>query len=109
MSLGGSRILLVLLLGRATAPNSAGIAFLKANQGKQGVLLRPSGLQYRVLRYGKGSDHPALDSLTECHYEGRTASNYPNGPKFDSSYDRGHPAAFAPNQGLRSFPVTNLR
>ena len=30
--------------------------------------------------------------------EGRTAGNFPEGPKFDSSYDRGSPTTFAPNQ-----------
>lgn len=38
-----------------------------------------------------------------CHYEGRTAANYPSGDKFDSSYDRGQPAKFAPNQVIRGW------
>ena len=32
------------------------------------------------------------------HYEGRTAQEWPAGEKFDSSYDRGSPTTFAPNQ-----------
>ena len=58
----------------------------------------PSGLQYKILESGSGKFHPTVDSPCECHYEGRTASNYPSGPKFDSSYDRGSPTTFAPNQ-----------
>ena len=38
-----------------------------------------------------------------CHYEGRTAANFPSGDKFDSSYDRGQPAKFAPNQVIRGW------
>ena len=30
-------------------------------------------------------------------------SNYPDGPKFDSSYDRGSPATFAPNQVIKGW------
>ena len=37
------------------------------------------------------------------HYEGRTAANHPSGDKFDSSYDRGKPAKFAPNQVIRGW------
>ena len=35
--------------------------------------------------------------------EGRTAGNYPDGPKFDSSYDRGSPTTFAPNQVIKGW------
>ena len=58
----------------------------------------PSGLQYKILESGSGKFHPTVDSPCECHYEGRTAANYPDGEKFDSSYDRGDPTTFAPNQ-----------
>ena len=61
----------------------------------------PSGLQYKILESGSGKFHPTVDSPCECHYEGRTASNYPSGPKFDSSYDRGSPTTFAPNQVIK--------
>ena len=60
-----------------------------------------SGLQYKIIESGKGAFHPTVDSPCECHYEGRTAGNYPSGPKFDSSYDRGSPTTFAPNQVIK--------
>merc|ERR1719492_667177 len=63
----------------------------------------PSGLQYKVLRTGEGSDHPTADSPCECHYEGRTADSWPDGAKFDSSYDRGSPTSFAPNQVIKGW------
>ena len=55
----------------------------------------PSGLQYRVLRHGGGTYHPRLDSPCECHYAGTRI----DGTEFDSSYGRGEPTTFAPNQG----------
>merc|ERR1711924_283199 len=61
------------------------------------------GLQYKVLREGTGGDHPTVDSPCECHYEGRTAQKYPDGEKFDSSYDRGSPTTFAPNQVIKGW------
>merc|ERR1712021_310281 len=56
-----------------------------------------------VLRTGDGPDHPTADSPCECHYEGRSAANYPDGEKFDSSYDRGDPSTFAPNQVIKGW------
>ena len=85
----------------AKATNEFGLGFLAQNKDKEGVITLPSGLQYKVLRAGEGDSHPTVSSPCECHYEGRTASNYPSGAKFDSSYDRGAPATFAPNQVIK--------
>merc|ERR1712166_1290502 len=52
---------------------------------------------------GKGAFHPTVDSPCECHYEGRSAKDYPSGEKFDSSYDRGSPTSFAPNQVIKGW------
>ena len=38
-----------------------------------------------------------------CHYEGRTAQSYPSGDTFDSSYARGSPTSFAPNQVIKGW------
>jgi FKBP-type peptidyl-prolyl cis-trans isomerase FklB len=96
-------LLFIASLAGAFATNAAGIAFLDANKAKEGVVTLPSGLQYKVLEKGTGSDHPAVSSPCECHYEGRTAAQYPSGPKFDSSYDRGSPTTFAPNQVIKGW------
>ena len=59
-----------LLLGLACAGgNEKGIAFLEENSKKEGVVVLPSGLQYKVLRKGEGTHHPTADSSCECHYE----------------------------------------
>jgi len=95
--------LLASFVAYAAATNAVGIAFLEANKDKEGVVALPSGLQYKVLRKGEGTDHPTKNSPCECHYEGRDAKNYPDGEKFDSSYDRGSPTTFAPNQVIKGW------
>merc|ERR1719160_1294977 len=96
-------ILAVLPLLTQAGTNEAGKKFLEENKNKEGVITLPSGLQYKVLREGTGDSHPTADSPCDCHYEGRTAQNYPNGEKFDSSYDRGSPTSFAPNQVIKGW------
>lgn len=49
-----------------------------------------SGLSYRILRHGKGKEHPTADSRVEVHYSGWTT----DGKLFDSSVTRGAPAIF---------------
>lgn len=71
-----------------------GRAFLTENKDKQGVITLKSGLQYKVLKEGGGKLHPLAHTPCDCHYEGRLL----DGKKFDSSYDRGQPTTFAPNQ-----------
>jgi len=96
-------LLLASALCVATASNAAGIAFLAENKDKPGVITLPSGLQYKVLRAGTGDSHPTADSQCDCHYEGRTAQSFPGGETFDSSYARGEPTAFAPNQVIKGW------
>jgi len=77
--------------------------FLAENKLKEGVVTLPSGLQYKVLRAGTGDAHPLPSSPCDCHYEGRCAVDWPDGKKFDSSYDRGAPTTFAPNQVIKGW------
>ena len=70
-----------------------GETFLAANAKKEGVTVLPSGLQYKVLKSGEGRK-PGRTDKVRCHYEG----TFPNGHKFDSSYDRNEPAVFGVNQ-----------
>eukprot|EP00535_Pseudo-nitzschia_heimii_P008654 CAMPEP_0197178270 /NCGR_PEP_ID=MMETSP1423-20130617/3607_1 /TAXON_ID=476441 /ORGANISM="Pseudo-nitzschia heimii, Strain UNC1101" /LENGTH=258 /DNA_ID=CAMNT_0042627977 /DNA_START=112 /DNA_END=888 /DNA_ORIENTATION=+ len=79
--------------------NEAGLAFLAENKGKPGVVELPSGLQYKVLRKGRGIDHPVVSASCSCHYEGKLL----DGTVFDSSYERGSPSTFAPNQVIRGW------
>lgn len=63
--------------------------YLTENAEKPGVIIRPSGLQIKVIRRGKGS-FPNESSIVRVHYEGTLV----DGTKFDSSYDRGEPSEF---------------
>jgi FKBP-type peptidyl-prolyl cis-trans isomerase len=49
-----------------------------------------SGLAYKILRRGKGKEHPTADNAVEVHYSGWT----PDGKLFDSSVLRGKPITF---------------
>ena len=82
-------------------PNGAeaGDAFLEANKTKDGVITLPSGLQYKVLEEGPGMEHPKVGTPCDCHYAGRLL----DGTEFDSSYKRGKPSAFAPNQVIKGW------
>ena len=78
---------------------AAGLAFLDENKAKEGVVTLPSGLQYKVLVEGGGVEHPTVSSPCECHYAGRLL----DGTEFDSSYKRGQPSTFAPNQVIKGW------
>lgn len=66
-----------------------GETFLEENKKKEGVVVLPSGLQYKILKAADGPKPKASDTV-KCHYEGRLI----NGQVFDSSIRRGEPAEF---------------
>src|SRR5690606_17309969 len=49
-----------------------------------------SGLAYKVLKKGSGTEHPTAQSKVKVHYSGWTT----DGKMFDSSVTRGRPAEF---------------
>ena len=69
-----------------------GEAFLAENKKKEGVKTLPSGLQYKVIKAGKGKKPKATDTVT-THYRGTLI----DGTEFDSSISRGKPASFPVN------------
>src|SRR6267142_2027370 len=71
------------------ANKKQGVAFLEANKTKEGVVILPSGLQYKVLQAGNGPKPAATDTVV-CNYRGTLLDN----TEFDSSYKRGQPATF---------------
>lgn len=72
---------------------AAGEKFLAENAKREGVVTLPSGLQYEVIRKGNGP-LPSETDQVKVHYHGTLI----NGTVFDSSVDRGEPAAFGVNQ-----------
>jgi len=99
MTLQQLLLLIATILAVVTASNPESTAWLKENGDKAGVIRLRSGLQYKVLNSGTGMHHPALNSPTSCHYEGTLI----DGTKFDSSYDRGSPATFEPQQVIKGW------
>jgi FKBP-type peptidyl-prolyl cis-trans isomerase FklB len=69
-----------------------GEAFLAANGKKDGVKTTASGLQYKVLKSGKGKSPKATDTV-KVHYHGTLI----DGTVFDSSVERGEPISFPLN------------
>lgn len=79
---------------RSAKMSKEGTAFLAINGQNEDVTTLPSGLQYKVLTKGTGSTHPKASDTVSTHYEGKLIS----GKIFDSSYQRGEPAAFPLNR-----------
>jgi len=90
-------LLLASLVFAGTTPE--GLAWLEENKGGEGVIQLASGMQYKVLRKGDGAFHPTVDAPCECHYAGTLL----DGTEFDSSYSRGSPSTFAPNQVIKGW------
>ena len=85
----------------------AGERFLAENALKDGIKVTDSGLQYEVLKMGKGKKPTATDKV-KVHYHGTLI----DGTVFDSSVDRGEPITFGLNQviagwteGVQLMPV----
>jgi FKBP-type peptidyl-prolyl cis-trans isomerase FklB len=72
---------------------AAGDAFMAENAKREGVVTLPSGLQYEVLKAGKGAIPTETDRV-KVHYHGTLI----NGTVFDSSVNRGEPASFGVTQ-----------
>lgn len=67
-----------------------GTAFLAANKNNNGVITRPSGLQYKIIKEGTGKTPTENGSVT-VNYRGTLIS----GKEFDSSYTKKKPATFS--------------
>mmetsp|Transcript_6622 Transcript_6622/g.11751 ORF Transcript_6622/g.11751 Transcript_6622/m.11751 type:complete len:246 (+) Transcript_6622:69-806(+) len=89
----------VFLLAGVSATDEAGTKYLEEKSKEADVVTLPSGLRYKVLKKGNGSFHPMKDSPCLCHYAGTLI----DGTEFDSSYSRGSPTTFAPNQVIKGW------
>jgi FKBP-type peptidyl-prolyl cis-trans isomerase len=71
-------------------PTAEGKAFLARTAKEPGVKALPDGLLYKVVRSGPATGlKPQVGDEIKVHYEG----NLIDGRVFDSSYERGQPAA----------------
>ncbi|MGL5958165.1 MAG: FKBP-type peptidyl-prolyl cis-trans isomerase [Phocaeicola sp.] len=76
----------------------AGAKFLEENATKEGVVTTASGLQYKVIKAGKGAV-PTAESKVKVHYKGTLL----DGTEFDSSYNRNEPTSFRANQVIKGW------
>ena len=76
-----------------TENRKAADKFLAENKKKKGVKVTASGLQYKVIKQGKGKK-PTVKDTVKVHYKGTLL----NGQEFDSSYKRKEPAVFKVGQ-----------
>ena len=58
-----------------------------------------SGLQYRILKEGSGTESPRRSSVVTVHYRGKLTDGF----EFDSSYKRSQPATFPVNGVIRGW------
>ena len=72
--------------------------FLADNKTKDGVVVLPSGLQYKIIKNGEGKK-PIADSRVVVHYHGTLI----DGTEFDSSYARGEPIELNLNQVIKGW------
>jgi FKBP-type peptidyl-prolyl cis-trans isomerase FklB len=84
-----------------------GEAFLAENKKKEGVIVLPDGLQYKILKEGNGKK-PKADETVTVNYRGTLI----DGTEFDSSTKRGEPSTFRVNgiikgwtEALQMMPV----
>jgi len=73
---------------KSKANLDAGKKYLEDNKAKEGVKVTKSGLQYLVIKEGKG-ESPTAESTVKTHYRGTLI----NGKVFDQSYEGEAPAA----------------
>ena len=79
-------------------------AFFEENARKNGVVSLPSGLQYKILRSGRGKMPGEMDMVV-LHYRG----SLPDGREFDSSYTGKAPAAYRVDQVIAGWREALLR
>ena len=69
-----------------------GQAFLEKNKTEPGVVVLPSGVQYKIVASGPADGNsPRPRDEVKVHYEGKLL----DGTVFDSSFERGAPATMA--------------
>lgn len=97
--------------GGSGGTNEVGLKFLEENKKRPGVIVLPSGAQFKILKEGDGTTHPKADTVIKAHFIGTTPSLTPDAPDLDSgkwnyydnTFSEGTPSAFAPNEVIEGF------
>lgn len=80
------------MMEQAKKNEEAGQKFLEDHKKQSGIKVTKSGLQYKVIKEGKG-ESPKDGAKVKVHYRGTLT----DGTEFDSSYKRDKPAVFPIN------------
>ncbi|TAH46287.1 MAG: FKBP-type peptidyl-prolyl cis-trans isomerase [Gammaproteobacteria bacterium] len=84
---------------KVAATNKANATrFMSENKTKKGIVVLPSGLQYRVIEEGTGKQVAPTAEVT-VHYRGSLS----DGLEFDSSFARGEPVKFKVNEVIKGW------
>jgi len=84
---------------KVAATNKASATrFMSENKTKKGMIVLPSGLQYRVIEEGTGKQVAPTAEVT-VHYRGSLS----DGLEFDSSFARGEPVKFKVNEVIKGW------
>ncbi len=86
------------LMARFGDNKREGEDFLARNKASENVITTESGLQYTVIKEGKGAK-PTLYDRVKVHYTGTLL----DGTVFDSSVERGEPAVFGVGQVIQGW------
>ncbi|HIB44680.1 MAG TPA: FKBP-type peptidyl-prolyl cis-trans isomerase [Candidatus Lambdaproteobacteria bacterium] len=81
------------------APSTSNQEIIVTNSASADTITTASGLQYRVLTEGSGTESPGPTNVVTVHYSGKLT----NGVEFDSSYQRNQPASFPVNGVIRGW------
>lgn len=73
--------------------NEESKAWLAENAKKDGVVVLPSGLQYKILKKGHGKEHPTLKTPVDVDFTGK----FIDGKVFDGTFTKGELTTFFPN------------
>lgn len=74
--------------------------FLAKNKTKAGIKVTPEGVQYEVIKEGKGLN-PSLSDTVTVHYIGKVYT----GESFDNSYERGEPLDLNLNSVIEGWKI----
>ncbi|VEU43616.1 unnamed protein product [Pseudo-nitzschia multistriata] len=93
-------LLIALVVAVSAGTSKEGLEFLAKKATEEGVVKLESGLMYKEISPGNNSGKKAkVNTPCECHYAGTLI----DGTEFDSSYKRGQPLTFAPNQVIKGW------
>lgn len=88
-------------MGRKEEYKTKNEQFLEELRAENDIKELPTGILYRVIEAGQGSNTPRLNSIVSVHYKGTLI----NGREFDNSWKRNCPEAFRLNEVIEGWQI----